>query len=250
MKQIKTKLFIIVSVITLLAMAACGGNDDEPAVPEADEVKFVAQTWQSGGMKIGLQQASVNASVTGKTALVIYLHGGSSKGDDNTAPIAEYGVTAIGNYLLKNRIKAVMVVPQCPSTMSWGGPMTQVLKELIDHYIANGLVDADMVYAFGGSMGGTGLWSLLSTYPGLIKAAMPVAGNPARCVAENVANTRIYAVMGSDDALMSVDAVKVFAEQIIAVGGEARVDVVKGWNHETTCTQSYTDARLDWVLGL
>ncbi len=249
MRLTRIKYGIFAICLTAFAAVACGGNDDEPDVPEADEVKFVAQTWQSGDVKIGLQQAVVNASATGKTALVLYMHGGSSKGDDNLAPMREAGVGVICDYLKRNGIKAVFVVPQCPKDMSWGGTMNQVLKELIDHYIASGQADAGMTYAFGGSMGGTGLWSLLSAYPGLIKAAMPVAGNPARCVPENVAKTKVYAVMGTDDAIMNEQTVIDFVEQIIAAGGAAKVDVEQGWTHETTCTQSYTDTRLGWVFG-
>ncbi len=55
--------------------------------------------------------------------------------------------------------------------------MTGVLRALVLSYTDDGSADADRMYIFGGSMGGTGTWTMLSTCPELFAAAMPVAGN-------------------------------------------------------------------------
>ena len=190
-----------------------------------------------------------NVTTTNKGALVIYLHGGSSKGSDNESQMNEPGILSIATHLATNGIGAVMVVPQCPSSMSWGGQMNRVLKGLLDSYIQEGIIDTSRIYIFGGSMGGTGAWGLISAYPRLFTAAMPVAANPSKAVVENVAPTAVYTVMGTADALMSVDTANDFITALREAGGTARIDIIEGWDHATTCTESYTTERLEWVFS-
>ena len=59
-------------------------------------------------------------------------------------------------------------------------------------------------------MGGTGTWTMLSSYPGLFAAAMPVAGKASKCNAENVAATPVLTVMGTADKIMKIDVVQDF----------------------------------------
>lgn len=123
--------------------------------------------------------------------------------------------------------------------------MLAVLKSLIDKY-AEGCTDS---YIFGGSMGGTGTWSMLSAYPGLFTAAMPVAGNPSKCDADHVAQTPVFTVMGTADRIMNVEETSDFVDQLHAHQGIAEFEVEEGWTHEMTCIQSYTTRRLDWVFS-
>lgn len=181
--------------------------------------------------------------------LVVYLHGGSSKGDDNERPVAEPGTDSIANYLSLHGIDAIFLVPQCPQDKSWGGAMNAVLKGLIDQYINAGAVDADRVFLLGGSMGGTGSLSMLSAYPELFAAAMPVAADPSRSDARKVAQVPVFTVMGTADEIMSVGNMQTFTQELAENGGEFRFDIEDGWTHEMTCIQSYTTQRLDWVFS-
>ena len=62
-------------------------------------------------------------------------------------------------------------------------------------------------------------------------------------------STPVYTVMGSDDNLMTIPRVSTFMEQLQERGGEVLFDTEQGWSHVKTCTDSYTDKRLDWILG-
>lgn len=186
---------------------------------------------------------------TGTSSVVIYLHGGSSKGDDNEMQLREPGIDSIANYLEANHLDATFLIPQCPSDKSWGGQMLGVLKALIERYAGDGAEESCRVYIFGGSMGGTGTWSMLSAYPGLFTAAMPVAGNPSKCDADKVASVPVYTVMGTSDRIMSVEAAAKFIQELDSRGATTKFDIEDGWTHEMTCIQSYTAQRLDWVFG-
>lgn len=227
------------SLIGILFCVAEGKSENN-MVFEADKIV-------SAGIEMPYRVAHTNGM--GNQVLVIYLHGGSSKGNDNDTQMKEAGIDSIANYLDFKQLNAVYLVPQCPSDKSWGGPMLGALKALIDRYIPSESLDNTDIYIFGGSMGGTGTWSMLSAYPRLFSAAMPVAGNPSKCDADNVATTPIYTVMGTSDRIMSVETASDFIDELNVRGAITRFDIEEGWTHEVTCIQSYTTERLDWIFG-
>ena len=202
-----------------------------------------------GNITMPYRKALIAQDNEGPSALVVYLHGGSSKGNDNELPLQEPGTDSIANYLVRKSIKSIFVVPQCPKNKSWGGPMNNAVETMLNSLLSSGLVDADRVYIFGGSMGGTGTWGMVSAYPDLFAAAMPVAGNPSHSNAEAVGNTPVYTVMGTADTIMSIDVVIDFLQELEAYGGDFLFDIEEGWTHQQTCIESYTEARLDWVFS-
>lgn len=202
------------------------------------------------GITMGYRKCVItNENSTEAPILVVYLHGGSSKGNDNEKQLLEPGADSIARYLEAHGINAIFLIPQCPTDKSWGGPMNTMLKAMIDRYASEGVADTNRIYIFGGSMGGTGTWGMLSAYPNFFAAAMPVAANPSKTVVENVATTPAYTVMGTADAIMKVETAASFVEELKALDDDVRMDVEEGWTHETTCIQSYTTARLEWVFS-
>jgi poly(3-hydroxybutyrate) depolymerase len=185
----------------------------------------------------------------GLPALVLYLHGGTSRGSDNEAQLLEPGVDSVANYLESHNIHAVFIVPQCPSGGGWLGVMQSALKAMIDYEATQCNVNRDQIYLFGGSMGGTGSWNFLNSYPTLFTAAMPVAGNPSGLSASNVAQTPVYTVMGTNDRIMDLNTVKDFVDSLKVYGADVRFDIEQGWTHENTCIMSYTTERLNWIFG-
>ena len=183
-----------------------------------------------------------------KASLVIYLHGGSSKGNDNETQMQEPGINSIASWLSANNRKAIMIVPQCPTDKAWLGSTQDVLVALLKTYIDRGVVDVDKVYIFGGSMGGTGTWGMLSNHSYLFAAAMPVAGNPIGLDAEEISRVPIYTVMGTADKIMKISNVETFLAEMDNYKAEYKFDIEDGWTHEDVCKKSYTNERLEWVF--
>lgn len=243
----------ILWLLALLAVAACtkeNAGEEHDVVDESNEaVVFSNEQGRYDGLDLLYRRAVIHGDIAGDASLVLYLHGGSSRGNDNEAQMNEKGIDSISNYLVAHNIKSVFLVPQCPSDKSWGGTMNAVLKELIDEYITQWSVSTNKIYIFGGSMGGTGTWSMLSAYPNVFAAAMPVAGNPSGSDANEVAKTPLYTVIGTADAIMDVPTVTDFVNRLTALGNENKYDLVEGRTHEVTCVESYTGSRLAWVFG-
>lgn len=142
-----------------------------------------------------------------------------------------------------------MLVPQCPTDMSWLGTMQDAVVHLLQTYIDRGVADASKVYILGGSMGGTGTWNMLSNHPDLFAAAMPVAGNPTGLDAASVSKTPLFTVMGTADKLMKISNVETFLKEMDNYNAEYKFDIEEGWTHEDVCKNSYTDERLDWLFS-
>lgn len=214
----------------------------------AADITFYKETFTLGNTTIPYRKANIQGS-EGKASLVIYLHGGSSKGNDNETQLNEPAVQSICSWLSRNNQKTIMIVPQCPKDKSWLGTMLPVLKGLLQTFIDRGVADERRVYILGGSMGGTGTWNMLASYPDFFAAAMPVAGNPSGLNAEKVKETPIYTVMGTADVIMKIDNVESFLSEMDLYGAEYQFDIEEGWTHENVCKQSYTDERLQWVFS-
>lgn len=214
----------------------------------AQNIIFSKETFSLGGTTIPYRKASTPGPGD-KAALVVYLHGGSSKGNDNVTQMNEPGINSISSWLANNNRKAIMIVPQCPKDRSWLGTMLATVKQLMQTFIDRGVADEAQVYIFGGSMGGTGTWNMLANYPEFFAAAMPVAGNPTGLDAEKVAQTPLYTVMGTADVIMKIPNVKMFLAEMDEWNAEYQFDIEAGWTHEDTCKKSYTDTRLEWVFG-
>lgn len=238
MKLMKRTTFIFFVMLSLLGRGKVS----------AQELTFSKETFSDGTVTLPYRKASFPGTGD-KASLVIYLHGGSSRGDDNEAQMLEPGISSISKWLYDNNRKAVLLVPQCPQNQSWLGPVQDAIVSLLQTYIDCGVADASIVYIFGGSMGGTGTWNMLSNHPDFFAAAMPVAGNPAGLNAEAVSQTPFYTVMGTADRLMKISNVENFLKDMDGSDAEYKFDIETGWSHENVCENSYTDDRLDWVFG-
>lgn len=234
----KYRIFLILALLTLL------GNGEALAQATA----FSKETFSAERMTLPYRKAAIPGNGD-KVSLVIYLHGGSSKGNDNETQMQEPGITAISKWLSDNNCKSIMLVPQCPKDKSWLGVTQDVLVSLIRTFIDRGVVDGSRVYILGGSMGGTGTWNMLSNHPDLFAAAMPVAGNPTGLNAANISQIPIFTVMGTADNIMKISNVEDFLMDMDAYNAEYRFNIEEGWTHEDVCKKSYTNERLDWVFS-
>lgn len=78
---------------------------------------------------------------------------------------------------------------------------------------------------------------------------MPIAGNPTGLNAEAISQVPIYTVMGTADRIMKISNVEVFLEDMDEYKAEYKFDIEDGWMHEDVYKKSYTNYRLEWVLG-
>ena len=181
--QIQMKKLLIV-IITLLA-----GLISASAQSSYEHRQFTSTT----GLTLKYRELTpVKTEARKKYPLVIFLHGSGERGDDNEKQL-QHGGQMFLNPANQEKYPAYVLFPQCPQDSYWAfgkrptfvNPMpfiedtpeiTATLKELILSYITNHAVDPSRVYMIGLSMGGMGTYDMVSRFPELFAAAVPICG--------------------------------------------------------------------------
>lgn len=147
-----------------------------------------------------------------KYPLVLFLHGAGERGNDNEKQLTHGGQMFL-NPVNREKYPAFVLFPQCPESGYWayenrpqsfiptqmpvGKEMPsvfQAVKELLDMYLANPQVDKSRVYIMGLSMGAMGTYDMVSRFPDIFAAAVPICGtvNPTRLSAARNVAFRIF----------------------------------------------------------
>lgn len=231
------RIIITTFILTLLpTLMANAGTESE----------FSYENDDFAGINLNYRMSIINSDIPKPEVIVIYLHGGSAQGNDNKAQLQTQAVDDIYNYLKKNNYHARMLVPQAPEGHQWDEDFIPAMKALSDKYNIAGKSES---YILGGSMGGYGVWNMLTAYPEYFSGAMPVACNTPKAPAENYCRTRIYSVVGRNDPQRNINAIQSFFNRLEASNGKgAELDVENDWDHRETCELSFTPQRLNWLF--
>ena len=196
------------------------------------------------------QVLASNSAGAEKPALVLFLHGGHARGEDNQKPIQLQAVKDIKDYILKN-MPAYFLVPQCPSDMEWipnrgaSGCKDKVLG-LIQQYVDEKGIDTNRIYLCSVSMGSWASWVLVKENPDLFAAAFIASGNHKGVSPEQLTGTPLYITVGSQER--SLDAIKWMAGEIQKAGGLVKFDTLTGCDHPKACNKAFTAKRLKWLF--
>jgi hypothetical protein len=149
---------------------------------------------------------------------MIFLHGAGAVGTNNTTPVQH-----TPQYMLDEakRRGAFLYVPQTSSSWSPAGVLDGVMT-MIDRAVADLNADDQRLYLTGSSLGGGGVWHLLSRHANRFAAALSIAGvGPGTAFTPaNFHDTAIMAVHARDDAVVSVYSSRGAVNKILAAAGE------------------------------
>lgn len=153
--------------------------------------------------------------------MLLFLHGAGERGSDNEKQVNVRIINTIINDASLSR-DCIIIAPQCPSGKRWvnsdwasdGGRYTQdsltitaelaAVRELVDNIRNRYSVDDSRLYISGLSMGGYGTWDMITRYPHLFAAAIPVCGGTDSSKAPLIAGMPIWTFHSTDDATVSV----------------------------------------------
>ena len=220
---------------------------------------FVKQTFETNGYKLNYNvYTPLYASKENKRPLIIFLHGSGERGSDNQSQLKNAILNAAKSGEWAN---AVILAPQCPSSSSgstnsnvtypnrwvesnWADgnymqanvPESKPLHavaELVKEYAGYDYVDTDRIYVVGLSMGGFGTWDLVSRYPDLFAAAVPICGGGPSDRVDILKDIPIYTFHGSSDPVVPYSGTKDMYDSIIAVGGKNIIfKTFRGMGHD------------------
>ena len=214
----------------------------------------------------------------------LYMHGNGSRGTNNTSQLSSYCINTV---VYNSDYECIMIAPQCPSSpYEWtlygtagkvshypgseayaaflesgepyGSKYFCAAAELLDMFLTDYRADTSRVY-LGGSSNGTGaVWNLMTLYPEVFAAAIPVSGSRAtddyaHSVAHRMKDIAIWAFHGDLDTSESgspVEGTRALVKALREVGGNITYTEVVGGNHSNIWKiAADTPGIVDWLFS-
>lgn len=184
------------------------------------------------GRTMNYCRREMNWDQPGKAAVLLFLHGAGERGNDNEKQLF-HGAREVTEWCQKNKIKVLLIFPQCPAGKQWvdtpwnapshtipaESESMKLAMEVLDAEINEGNIDKDRVYISGISMGGFGTWDAISRYPEKFAAAFPVCGGADLAMAEKVKNIPIRTYHGDSDTVVLTKRTREMVAAVKAAGG-------------------------------
>jgi predicted peptidase len=164
-----------------------------------------------------------------KWPLIMYLHGGSRRGDD-VEKIREprWGLPALLEK--KKSFPFIVVSPLCPNGEYWTD--TEALISLLDEIEKHYSIDPSRVYLTGHSMGGFGTWYLAYQHPERFAAIAPMSAPfVVTAWADRLKKMPIWAFHGSNDSLVPIGGTNDLIDALRSLGNDVRFTVLPGRDH-------------------
>ena len=268
----KRNILIQTAALLLALLAGCSGaevpSNDIPAESSQQETESTADTLPTESAPGTLTKEKMQTSeldtlnyllykpqkMSTQLPLIVYLHGGSGKGDDLDRLTS---VEGFPQYIQEGKIKnvqAMIVMPQLPKDRKGWTDIKTSIKELIDHVAVTYGVDNDRISLTGHSMGGTGAFALAAAYPELFSCVAPMSGSikatPPKL--EALSQMPVWAFVGTNDTVVDPASSRTFIGELKARNADANITEFDGAGHTEVPGLAYLDESIDilnWLTG-
>ena len=192
--------------------------------------------------------------------LVVWLHGASGLGTDNLRQITEggneFGLRLWIRPELQAKYPSFVVAPQMPAGQMWGfqaseklTPYGQLAVDLIDALAREFPIDRQRIYVVGQSMGGVGVWDLISKRPELFAAAVPVCATANAQRVPAAAGVKVWVFHGAKDTGMPVADARQAVAAFQAAGGAIKYTEYADAGHDVW-TRAFAEPDLPaWLFA-
>jgi predicted peptidase len=188
-----------------------------------------------------------------KYPLVIYLHGSSERGTDNTKQIKH--IQILFNYNTFDKYPCYVLAPQCPKGEVWstmmGGksfsatptrPM-EMLIQLMEKISIEYPIDISRIYVTGISMGAYGTWDLMTRLPYRFAAAVPICGGGDPKAIDKIKHIPVWAFHGAEDPTVPAEETRKMIYALQEAGALPGYTEFPGIGH-TSWHQAYKEPQL------
>jgi predicted peptidase len=164
---------------------------------------------------------------TEKWPLILYLHGGSVRGDD-ISRMKKLGLTEKAE--ADPNFPFIVVSPQCHEGEIWTD--VDALAAILDEVARTNRVDPDRVYVTGHSMGGRGALYAAYKMPDRFAAVLALGPvGPITAWAEKLAAVPLWLFHGPSDQFTPLKEVEELVHAVEAAGGHPQLTVLPGRDH-------------------
>jgi len=198
-----------------------------------------------------------------KYPLVLFLHGGGERGDDNTLQLL-HGAKRFAQDDFLKQYPCYVVAPQCPKELIWASKKfseesayqdepsvpTKMVMELLDSLETTLPIDTHREYVTGLSMGGFGSWDMAMRQPHRFAAIAPVcpAGSDYSRMA-SIKHLPVWVFHGDADTDVKVERTLKAITALKAAGGHPLYTEYPGIGHNCW-NQAYADLKFyEWLFA-
>ena len=191
-----------------------------------------------------------------KVPLVLFLHGAGERGNDNEAQL-RHGAQMWLNPANRRKYPCWVLFPQCPAGKKWAfdepvksyvpsempvnespSEMMKFVRGLVWQYIKEKNVDPDRVYVIGLSMGGMAPFDMVSRFPSMFAAAVPICGavNPKMLDKFNpklIREVNFFIYHGDADPTVPVECSRAAYEKLVELKGKVDYTEFVGCEHNS-----------------
>jgi predicted peptidase len=174
--------------------------------------------------------------------LVLWLHGGEGRGNDNIKQITrgnEKGTHVWISSDVQSKFPVFVLAPQCPVGENWADPelnqptraleMSLQILAMVEKQFA---IDPDRIYLLGQSMGGLGVWSLLQTHGEKWAGAVVLAAYDHFTAPMSISRVPLWVFQGDADQNVPVDLVREMMKQLRKLNADLRYTEYHKVDHE------------------
>lgn len=225
--KLKRLLLIFLVLIVIISLVACGntppkGKDGcfslDVFLRIFNSCTFTAEDGTNLPYRIYIP---FDYDSSKKYPVLTVLHGAGERGTDNVIQL-RHMLEDMFNLESTPLIDAIVICPQCPPNNQWvdtpwenGNYSTDTVKEsneikavleLIESVENKYSVDSSRLYLMGVSMGGYGVWDIMSRHTEKFAAMIAICGGADTSMAERLKDKPIYAVHCKNDSIVPFSA--------------------------------------------
>jgi len=218
-----------VVVTAILVSSAVSGQSSRPPSPQGKQTsqEFRAKVTRAVASKYLLYMPAGRTTSDGPLPVIVYLHGGSLRGDD---------VEKVRTLGLPHRLEAeasfpfIVIAPLCPAGEIWtdADAVIGVLDEVLAKYPA----DRHRVYLTGHSMGGRGALYVAFRYPTRFAAVVAMSAlTPVNAWATRLSKLPIWYIHGVEDDQAPISDGDALVHALQATGNDVKYSRLDHRNH-------------------
>jgi len=223
---------IPVLILTLLFSVACSAQ--KLSTVEEREKILLPRVFKNQSGETLLYRVFIprNYDAQKKYPLVLYLHGGGGRGNDNRKQFDGgngYLIDFFTGSETQARFPTFVVAPQSPMQEGWIEydsitPTRQIrlVYEMVGELQRTYNIDSARIYVAGQSMGGFGTFAIISEYPSTFAAGLALCGGGDPAKVSRLVKTPIWAFHGAKDEAVPVERSRSITTAINKAGGRAK----------------------------
>lgn len=220
---------------------------------------FAARTYSTANGGSLPYRIFLPAKATGSPLpAIIYLHGSGGAGADNFKQIS--GGNTLGTHLwtradIQAWQQTVVIAPQIAVGAEWAAvdaglaPATELLLQLVASLAQEKLIDPNRVYLVGQSLGGFGVWELISKRPEIFAAAVALCGGGDAGRVASASEVPMWAFHGAKDRTVPPHRSREMVAALKKAGGTVRYTEYPEAGHDVW-TLAFSEPELPkWLLA-